>query len=124
MNTNKAISILIGRKIKSLRSTTGYTASQFAKLTGCKSEQQLYRYERAINKIDIDTLVLMLKRLNVNISLFFEQIINEAAEMDKEADDNNAIICSTQHIAPIDRNGWDCSNFCVSTLFRLSYWLN
>ncbi|MDH2379564.1 helix-turn-helix transcriptional regulator [Providencia rettgeri] len=105
MNTNKAISILIGRKIKSLRSTAGYTASQFAKLTGCKSEQQLYRYERAINKIDIDTLVLMLKRLNVNISLFFEQIINEAAEMDKEADDNNAIICSTQHIAPIDRNG-------------------
>lgn len=93
MYTDKTISILIGRKIKSLRSNAGYTVSQFAKLTGCKSEQQLYRYERAINKIDIDTLISMLKRLDVNISLFFEQIADEATEMNKEVDDYNVIIC-------------------------------
>ncbi|WP_262417043.1 helix-turn-helix domain-containing protein [Providencia rettgeri] len=87
MNTNKTISILIGKKIKILRMYAGYTASQFTRLTGCKSEQQIYRYERAINKIDIDTLVLMLQKLDVNVSHFFEQIIVEATEMTKESDD-------------------------------------
>ncbi len=93
MNTDKTISMLIGKKIKSLRSNAGYTASQFARLTGCKSEQQLYRYERAINKIDIDTLVLMLKKLDVSICVFFDQIIDEATEIQKEADGNNVTIC-------------------------------
>lgn len=93
MNTDKTISMLIGKKIKSFRSNAGYTASQFARLTGCKSEQQLYRYERAINKIDIDTLVLMLKKLDVSICVFFDQIIDGATEIKKEADGNNVTIC-------------------------------
>ncbi|QZY63193.1 helix-turn-helix domain-containing protein [Providencia rettgeri] len=80
MNTGSTASKLIGRNIKRLRCSEGYTASEFAKLTGCKSEQQVYRYERGINKIDIDTLVSMLSSLDVNVGSFFEQIVNEMTE--------------------------------------------
>ncbi|MGW8595069.1 helix-turn-helix domain-containing protein [Providencia rettgeri] len=89
MNVDKTVSIIIGKKIKKLRCEAGYTTSAFARLTGCKSEQQLYRYERAINKIDIDTLASILKSLDVSISHFFEQIINEITN---ESDDYNVII--------------------------------
>lgn len=78
MSMNRTVSALVGQKVKSLRRDAGYTASQFSKLTGCKSEQQLYRYERGINKIDIDTLASALKVLNVNIEFFFEQVMEEA----------------------------------------------
>lgn len=77
MNSKRAVSTLIGKKIKNLRCNAGYTASEFAKLAGCKSEQQVYRYERGINRIDIDTLVSMLKGLDMNVGQFFEQIIDE-----------------------------------------------
>ncbi|WP_273805007.1 helix-turn-helix domain-containing protein [Providencia rettgeri] len=66
--------VLVGKKIKELRLNAGYTTSKFARLINCKSEQQLYRYERGVNKIDLDTLVLALKVLNVDVGLFFEQI--------------------------------------------------
>lgn len=86
MNTKIPVSTLIAKKIKNLRCSEGYTASEFAKLAGCKSEQQVYRYERGINKIDIDTLISMLKGLNINVGQFFEQIIDEKND---EFDDYN-----------------------------------
>ena len=92
MNADTTVSLLIGRKIKSLRCSAGYTASEFAKLTGCKSEQQLYRYERAVNKIDIDGLISMLKSLDVNVSHFFDQIVEEAAEKSEEPEDYNVTV--------------------------------
>lgn len=76
--------VLIGKKIKMLRQESGYKTFQFAKLIGCKSEQQLYRYERGINKIDIDTLISALKILHVDVKEFFEQLdeefVNELTE--------------------------------------------
>ncbi|EPL9571170.1 helix-turn-helix domain-containing protein [Providencia rettgeri] len=89
MNTESTVSTLIGKKIKTLRRNAGYTTSEFAKLSGCTSEQQLYRYERGVNKIDIDTLISMLKTLNINAGVFFEQIVDEIS---KESDDYNVNI--------------------------------
>ncbi|ENL8516757.1 helix-turn-helix transcriptional regulator [Providencia rettgeri] len=66
--------VLVGKQIKELRMNAGYTASQFSRLVGCKSEQQLYRYERGVNKMDIDTLVLSIKVLNIDMKEFFERI--------------------------------------------------
>lgn len=86
INTGSTASKLIGKNIKRLRHSEGYTAREFAKLAGCKSEQQVYRYERGINKIDIDTLVSVLKGLNINVGQFFEQIIDEVND---EFDDYN-----------------------------------
>ncbi|MEY0638418.1 hypothetical protein AB7315_22375, partial [Providencia manganoxydans] len=39
-----------------------------------KSEQQLFRYERCVNKIDIDTLINSLIILDTDIALFFTRI--------------------------------------------------
>ncbi|EJF7713697.1 MULTISPECIES: helix-turn-helix domain-containing protein [Providencia] len=71
MKTESTVSTLIGKKIKILRRNTGYTASGFARLSGCKSDQQLYRYERSVNKIDTNMLVSVLRTLNINTSSFF-----------------------------------------------------
>ncbi|QZY66545.1 helix-turn-helix domain-containing protein (plasmid) [Providencia rettgeri] len=77
MIAKNTYAILIGRKIKKLRQEAGYKLFPFAKLIGCKSEQQLYRYERGINKIDIDTFISALKILNVDVKEFFDQLDEE-----------------------------------------------
>ncbi|ETT00227.1 MULTISPECIES: helix-turn-helix domain-containing protein [Providencia] len=77
MNSDGLVTTLIGNKIKGLRRDAGYTAVEFAQLIGCKSAQQLYRYERGINKIDIDTLVSALKILRVDIKEFFNEVMWE-----------------------------------------------
>ncbi|HGF6560555.1 TPA: helix-turn-helix domain-containing protein [Providencia alcalifaciens] len=77
MNSVGLVSTLIGFKIKILRREAGYTAVEFAQLIGCKSVQQLYRYERGINKIDIDTLASALKVLHVDVKKFFDEVMSE-----------------------------------------------
>lgn len=77
MSSDVLVTTLIGNKIKGLRRDAGYTAVEFAQLIGCKSAQQLYRYERGINKIDIDTLVSALKILRVDIKGFFNEVMWE-----------------------------------------------
>lgn len=89
MKTESTVSTLIGKKIKILRRNAGYPASEFARLSGCKSDQQLYRDVRGVNKIDTNMLVSVLRILNINISSFFEQI---ADEIIKEFDDYNVNI--------------------------------
>lgn len=69
--------LFVGKKLRTLRQEAGYTVPEFVKLVGYKSEQQLYRYERGMNKIDIDTLVMSLNVLNINVGQFFEDVINE-----------------------------------------------
>jgi transcriptional regulator with XRE-family HTH domain len=80
MNSEDLVSTLIGSKIKSLRRDAGYSAVEFAQLIGCKSAQQLYRYERGVNKIDIDTLVSALKALNIDIEDFFNKVMRETSQ--------------------------------------------
>ena len=69
--------VLAGQKLRKLRKKAGYTAGEFARLSKCKSEQQLYRYERGVNKIDLDVLISSLKVLDVDISLFFDELVSE-----------------------------------------------
>ncbi|EJD6501487.1 helix-turn-helix transcriptional regulator [Providencia rettgeri] len=68
-----SFSEMIASELKKLRTDAGYTLKSFACLIN-KSEQQLYRYEYYKNKIDIDTLVVALKILNVDIVNFFNDI--------------------------------------------------
>lgn len=74
--------VLAGQKLRNLRKEAGYTVIEFAKLSNCVTEQRLYRYERGINKIDIDTLVLLLKLLNASTSVFFEELVAENSEQE------------------------------------------
>ncbi|HBO25041.1 helix-turn-helix domain-containing protein [Providencia sp.] len=82
MNDTGSISKLVGLNLKKLRCEAGFTAFQFAKLVGIKSEQQLYRYERGVNKIGIDELVAALKALDINIGEFFERLEKENSVAD------------------------------------------
>ena len=86
MDSNNLISQAVGRNLKRLRKEAGYKNSEFAKLVN-KSEQQMHRYERGVNKIDLDTLIVALKILNINVGDFFTQLIDG----DKEVDSMNLI---------------------------------
>ena len=69
--------VLAGQKLRTLRKEAGYKGEEFARLSKCKSAQQLYRYERGINRIDLDTLVLCLRLLDADIRLFFDELVSE-----------------------------------------------
>ena len=90
MNRTNSISSKVGLELKRLRVETGLTAFALAKMSGIKSEQQLYRYERGVNKIGIDELVAALKVLDINIGEFFERlekgnsVADELLDIDKE----------------------------------------
>ncbi|MCL0017415.1 helix-turn-helix transcriptional regulator [Providencia rettgeri] len=74
MNSTNSISSRVGVELKQLRVKAGLTAFELAKMSGIKSEQQLYRYEKGSNKIAIGDLVAALRVLNVNIGSFFERL--------------------------------------------------
>lgn len=72
--------VLAGQKLRKLRKEARYTVGEFARLSKCKSEQQLYRYERGLNRIDLDTLVLCLRLLDADIRLFFDELASEKSD--------------------------------------------
>ncbi|MFP4907924.1 helix-turn-helix domain-containing protein [Providencia hangzhouensis] len=72
MNTKYPVACAVGQKIKALRRAQGFTVFQLAKEIDI-SEQQLFRYERGVNRIDIDCLVRVLKVLDVNMGEFFSE---------------------------------------------------
>ncbi len=74
MNSTNSISSKVGLELKRLRVEAGLTAFALAKMSGIKSEQQLYRYEKGINKIGISELVAALKVMNVSIVSFFDKL--------------------------------------------------
>lgn len=78
MHTENSYFKVIGFQLKTLRKEAGLTSFQLAKLAQIKSEQQMYRYERGVNKIGVDELIRVLHVLNVDIGEFFTQF-NEAA---------------------------------------------
>lgn len=65
------LSFYAGQKVRYLRKSSGMTTSSLAILLDV-SQQQLSRYERGVNRIDIDTLSHMSKLFNVSIHYFFE----------------------------------------------------
>ncbi|HHR6081227.1 TPA: helix-turn-helix domain-containing protein [Providencia alcalifaciens] len=76
MESKYIFAMVAGRKLKALRESSGYKRTDFSRLIH-KSEQQLCRYERGINRIDIDTLVSALNILGVDIQIFFDELIYE-----------------------------------------------
>ncbi|MBG2800969.1 helix-turn-helix domain-containing protein [Proteus sp. WDL240414] len=79
MSSKYPVAYAVGQKIKSLRKSQGYTVFQLAKEIDI-SEQQLFRYERGVNRIDIDCLVRVLEVLGVNIGSFFEEVTGGIAQ--------------------------------------------
>lgn len=65
------LSFYVGQKIKFLRKKQGMTANDLAVYLGI-SQQQLSRYERGVNRIDIDTLSTLSFLFNISIYYFFE----------------------------------------------------
>ncbi|MDD9341021.1 MAG: helix-turn-helix transcriptional regulator [Providencia heimbachae] len=107
MSSNGSISKLVGLNLKQLRMEAGLTACQLAKMSGIKSEQQMYRYERGISKIGIAELVAALKVLNVNIGEFFNRLNEEVLVADEPVDiDSEKYYSEAQVIAdlPLERD--------------------
>ncbi|WP_321147102.1 helix-turn-helix transcriptional regulator [Providencia alcalifaciens] len=77
------VACAVGQKIKSLRKAQGYTVFQLAKEIDI-SEQQLFRYERGVNRIDIDCLVRVLKVLGVNMGEFFSEVLQDDINASEE----------------------------------------
>lgn len=70
------ISDLAGSKLKELRVSHGYKIHDMAiKLN--KSDQQLFRYEKGVNKIDLDTIINYLEVLQIDINHFFSELYSE-----------------------------------------------
>lgn len=82
MNTKYPVACAVGQKIKTLRKAQGYTVFQLAKEIDI-SEQQLFRYERGVNRIDIDCLVRVLKVLGVNMGEFFSEVLQDDTRTDE-----------------------------------------
>lgn len=91
MKTEKIISVLAGRLLKEYRTAAGYTVWQLAKKIN-RSEQQLFRYERGTNKVDLDTLLAALSELNIPPRVFFTQLEDVLADTSNE--ENNDHTCA------------------------------
>ncbi|PHM48859.1 helix-turn-helix domain-containing protein [Xenorhabdus miraniensis] len=63
--------LLVGRRIQTKRKELGITATALAKQLSI-SQQQLSRYERGTNRINIDHLVVISTILDTPIEWFFE----------------------------------------------------
>ncbi|AWS53072.1 MULTISPECIES: helix-turn-helix domain-containing protein [Providencia] len=86
MNTKYPVACAVGQKIKALRRAQGFTVFQLAKEIDI-SEQQLFRYERGVNRIDIDCLVRVLKVLDVNMGEFFSEVLQDDTQVDESTGD-------------------------------------
>lgn len=80
------VSNLAGAKLKEIRLSQGYKIHDIAvKLN--KSDQQLFRYERGVNKIDLDTIINYLNILEIDFSSFFLELRLEMEMLKKNNSD-------------------------------------
>ena len=80
----KEIDKIIGEKICLLRIRKGLVREQVAKVIGI-TPQQLYKYEKGINRVSVGRLALIAKALKESITYFYKEI------------DNNEPVILTQH---------------------------
>lgn len=66
---------LVGKKIQQKRKELGYTAEKLSELLGI-SQQQLSRYERGQNKINVAHLVNIATFLHTPIGWFFSDLVS------------------------------------------------
>ncbi|HEC8327917.1 TPA: helix-turn-helix transcriptional regulator [Providencia rettgeri] len=80
MPSHYPISKIIGNKITYYRKMKGMTLDSLSKVVGV-SEQQQSRYERGINRINIDRLYQYAKIFDINLIDFFVFNKNELNEI-------------------------------------------
>lgn len=85
MNKKYPLAYKAGQQLKALRLQQGYTITNFAYLLNV-SAQQLFRYERGVNRIDIDTLIRGLILLNVKLDEFFALLIAVDQDLKSKVD--------------------------------------
>ncbi|AOM42109.1 helix-turn-helix domain-containing protein [Xenorhabdus hominickii] len=85
--------LLVGQRIQAKRKELGITATALAKQIGI-SQQQLSRYERGTNRINLAHLVAITKLLSTPISWFFE----DCYESGNEKEDNTVNKLTDQYI--------------------------
>ncbi|HHR6078437.1 TPA: helix-turn-helix domain-containing protein [Providencia alcalifaciens] len=73
MTEKYPIAKIVGSRIKKLRKEYGLTGTEVAAYLNV-SQQQYSRYERGINRIDIDSLVIIADFFKISIHYFFEEI--------------------------------------------------
>ncbi|MCC8366610.1 helix-turn-helix transcriptional regulator [Xenorhabdus sp. PB61.4] len=71
--------LLVGQRIQQKRKELGITATALAKQIGI-SQQQLSRYERGTNRINITHLVAICLELETQISWFFEDCFEKESK--------------------------------------------
>lgn len=70
------INLIIGSKIQELRIAKGWSRPQLAVKIDV-THQQLQKYEKGANRISADRLVYLAEAFKVDISFFFEGLLNE-----------------------------------------------
>ena len=76
LNPSKA-DAMIGKRIQMRRKEVGFTADQLSEKIGI-SQQQLLRYERGDNKINISHLMLIAQALETPLNWFFLDCCSKA----------------------------------------------
>ncbi len=74
---------LVGQRIQMRRKELGMTAQQLAEYTDI-SQQQLSRYERGTNKINVAHLVNIAIKMNTPIGWFFIDCLDESSYVNNE----------------------------------------
>ncbi|MDR0218088.1 MAG: helix-turn-helix domain-containing protein [Enterobacteriaceae bacterium] len=72
----KDVNVLVGKRIQDRRKELGITATTLAKQIGI-SQQQLSRYERGTNRINVTHLVAICRKLETTITWFFLDCFEE-----------------------------------------------
>lgn len=86
---------LIGKRIQLKRKEKGYSADKLSEMIGI-SQQQLSRYERGTNKINVAHLVEIANFLQTPISYFFIDCMQDATWNNDELDRHWQDLTSTQ----------------------------
>lgn len=76
-NKGHLISFFFGLTIRRLRKERGYTALELANKINI-SQQQISRYERGVNRINVDVIADISFALDIPFEIFFKHAIAEA----------------------------------------------
>ncbi|ENZ0172944.1 helix-turn-helix domain-containing protein [Providencia rettgeri] len=75
-NKDHLLSFFLGLTIRRLRKERGYTALELANKINV-SQQQISRYERGINRINVDVIAEISFALDIPFEIFFKHAIAE-----------------------------------------------
>jgi transcriptional regulator with XRE-family HTH domain len=82
-NFIKAIDLEVGNRIHSARIFSGLTTKEIANSMGI-TIQQLYKYEKGLNKISLGRLILMSRKLNRNFSEFYSNLTTNSQSFSRD----------------------------------------